>query len=71
MKNKLVDFLAISFITVTCVGGFGLLLSSNETIKTEAQNRAGIKEGRGCYCDFITGWCEGLKVDQATNSSSC
>jgi len=61
----------IIFAFILTVAAFGTiaLLNSQDTINTEAQNRAGIKEGPGCYCDFITGWCEGLKV--YNNQSSC
>lgn len=36
---------------------------------TDAENRTGVKESKNCYCDFITGYCEGLQVYQ--NQSKC
>ncbi len=66
------QFLGFMFIVFVCILAFNFLLDSgSKPLEVDAGNRAGIKEGNNCYCDFITGWCQGLQVSQSTNSSSC
>ena len=62
MKNKISLFLIV-------IGLLIYLSLPSQNIGSTAQNRAGIKEGINCYCDFKTGWCEGLKVNN--NQSYC
>lgn len=59
----------IAFIILLMFCAVAYAIVSDNSPSTEAQNRAGIKQGHNCYCDYNTGWCEGLKI--SNNQSSC
>ncbi len=58
----------MKYIIATGIVLIGMLVYTTPP-NLEAQNRAGVHEGVNCYCDYNTGWCEGLKV--SNNQASC